>query len=198
MDLRSCKRVEETNKKMKKVEDRSQISKLPDSLLIQILSLLPTKDAFTTSVLSKRWENLWPSIDKFCFSCKDKSQRKNFISFVDYVLDHSTCSKIRNFYLNFTHLSKYEQQIGFVDDTVDFTISRWVPIDEEKNKNKLLFPISRWFATVVEKNVEHVVLLSDSYENDSIDLPDTIYKCSSLITLDLTCCILDKEVAIDP
>ncbi|KAH0758710.1 hypothetical protein KY290_022203 [Solanum tuberosum] len=164
MDLRPCKRVEETNKKMKKVEDRSRISKLPDSLLIQILSLLPTKDA-----------------SQHLFSQKD----------------HSSCSKIRNFHLNFTHLSKYEQRLGFVDDIVDFTISRWVPTDEEKNKNKLLFPISRWLATVVEKNVENVVLLSDSYENDSIDLPDIIYKCSSLITLDLTCCILDKEVVID-
>ncbi|WMV27126.1 hypothetical protein MTR67_020511 [Solanum verrucosum] len=197
MDLRPCKRVEETNKKVKRVEDQSQSSKLLDSLLILILSLLPTKDTFTTSVLSKRWEHLWPSIDSFFFSCKDKSQRKNFISFVDYVLDHSTCSKIKNFHLNFTHLSKYEQRVGFVDDIVDFKISRWVPTDEEKNKNKLLFPISRWLATIVEKNVENIVLLSDSYENDSIDLPDTIYKCSSLITLDLTCCILDKEVVID-
>ncbi|KAG5612495.1 hypothetical protein H5410_023776 [Solanum commersonii] len=172
MDLQPCKRVEETNKKVKRVEDQN---------------------AFTTSVLSKRWEHLWPSIDSFFFSCKDKSQRKNFISFVDYVLDHSTCSKIKNFHLNFTHLSKYEQRVGFVDDIVDFKISRWVPTDEEKNKNKLLFPISRWLATIVE----NIVLLSDSYENDSIDLPDTIYKCSSLITLDLTCCILDKEVVID-
>ncbi|KAH0683565.1 hypothetical protein KY290_022188 [Solanum tuberosum] len=44
---------------------------------------------------------------------------------------------------------------------------------------------------------KNVVLLSNSYNYESIDLPDTIYKCSTLITLDLTCCKFDDEFSID-
>ncbi|XP_024011173.1 putative F-box/FBD/LRR-repeat protein At5g56810 [Eutrema salsugineum] len=36
-----------------------RISKLPDDLLLQILSLVPISDAMKTSLLSKRWRSLW-------------------------------------------------------------------------------------------------------------------------------------------
>jgi len=42
-------------------EDDMITSKLPESIIGRIMSLLPTKDAVRTCVLSKRWINHWAS-----------------------------------------------------------------------------------------------------------------------------------------
>ncbi|CAN1235084.1 F-box/LRR-repeat protein 13 [Linum perenne] len=39
------------------------ISKLPDELIVKVVSLCSLKDAVRTSVLSRRWRNLWKSAD---------------------------------------------------------------------------------------------------------------------------------------
>ncbi|KAK4719222.1 hypothetical protein R3W88_017560 [Solanum pinnatisectum] len=43
------------------------ISQLPDSVIVQILSLLTVTDACKTTILSKRWQYLWTYIDSLNF-----------------------------------------------------------------------------------------------------------------------------------
>ncbi|KAK1370935.1 FBD domain-containing protein [Heracleum sosnowskyi] len=68
-------------------EDR--ISNLPDSLLLNILSLLPTKDAVCTSILSKRWPPLCKSLPNLDFCDKNRNDSGiKFATFVDRILMH--------------------------------------------------------------------------------------------------------------
>ncbi|WJX92633.1 hypothetical protein P8452_74248 [Trifolium repens] len=54
------------------IPDNSKISSLPDSILCDILSFLPTKQAVATSILSKRWIPLWLSVFTLDFDFRDE------------------------------------------------------------------------------------------------------------------------------
>ncbi|XP_059281199.1 F-box/LRR-repeat protein At3g26922-like [Lycium ferocissimum] len=96
------KRVEETR------VDR--ISELPDSLLLHILSLMPTDETLVTNALSKRWRYLWHSLDTFSFSTEDYCEE--YVSYVDYVLGHSVSSKIKTFELDSHESDAYKSDIN--------------------------------------------------------------------------------------
>ncbi|KAI9094514.1 hypothetical protein K1719_026634 [Acacia pycnantha] len=78
-----------------------RLSSLPDSLLLHILSFLPTNEAVAACFLSKRWRSLGHSFSTLvvhdtCFS----SDREVFIQFVDYVLISGDLKFLKNFGLN--------------------------------------------------------------------------------------------------
>ncbi|CAF2051076.1 unnamed protein product [Brassica napus] len=74
---------------------RDRISGLPESLLTQILSHLPTKQSVQTSVLSKRWENVYLSVPGLDLDCSvlpnyDADEGLlSFLTFIDKLLEFS-------------------------------------------------------------------------------------------------------------
>ncbi|KAL0709902.1 hypothetical protein Bca4012_016880 [Brassica carinata] len=74
----------------RKPRGEDTISKLPDSLISQILSHLPTtKEAVRTSVLSKRWKSLYLLIPALTLNANEFPNHNAFVSFIDRFLDFS-------------------------------------------------------------------------------------------------------------
>ncbi|KAL0743980.1 hypothetical protein Bca4012_085493 [Brassica carinata] len=65
--------------------DEDRISALHDDLLLRILSEIPTKDAVTTMVLSRRWGLVWTMVPKLVY----KDTRKEGDKSVWWLLDKS-------------------------------------------------------------------------------------------------------------
>lgn len=62
------------------------IERLPDRVLLHILSLLSTYKAVQTSILSKRWKNLWKSVPCLDLDCSYFNDDEAFQNFVNGVL----------------------------------------------------------------------------------------------------------------
>uniref|UniRef100_A0A5B7A4A0 F-box domain-containing protein n=1 Tax=Davidia involucrata TaxID=16924 RepID=A0A5B7A4A0_DAVIN len=99
------RRGNETNKFM---EDR--ISQMPDEILVSILSLLTMKEAAWTSILSRRWKNMWTFITsslEFDWSAVVLKlelldvARKNFVRWVNRVLESHQALIINEFRVGF-------------------------------------------------------------------------------------------------
>ena len=87
-----------------KTFSRDLISSLPDELLGKILSLVPTKEAASTSIMSKRWKNLLCLVDSLCFddsmvmypttnTVAACGAAHRFLDFVDKTLNNSPIIK---------------------------------------------------------------------------------------------------------
>ncbi|CAN0907926.1 40S ribosomal protein S6 [Linum grandiflorum] len=110
-----------------------RISLLPDDILLQILRSLAIKEAVATSVLSRRWRYLWPSISRLEFdhsiihnSFNKRERHKEMSEFskrVKKVFQYYKGDTIEEFKLRFT-LSK--DNTYFVNRCVKFALSNKV------------------------------------------------------------------------
>ncbi|KAA8519883.1 hypothetical protein F0562_014207 [Nyssa sinensis] len=90
------------------------ISALPDSVLLHILSFLPTKFAVATGTLSKRWQHLWTSVPNLVFRRSGSSNEgiRQFVSFVNRTLLLYGCSNVRKFYIDFEYPKCFESCVN--------------------------------------------------------------------------------------
>ncbi|PIA46536.1 hypothetical protein AQUCO_01500228v1 [Aquilegia coerulea] len=139
-----------------------RISGLPDAILHQILSLLPTKQVVQTCIFSKRWISLWRFVtsldfDQEMFLVPDRWHSKkegpiDFVKFIDSVMflrDQS--SNIQSFRLSF----------------------------DEEQRNEDMSMINTWLAVAVSRNIE----VLDIQLYDSLKFIPHLFTCSSLRVL---------------
>uniref|UniRef100_A0A1J3K8B2 F-box/LRR-repeat protein 13 n=1 Tax=Noccaea caerulescens TaxID=107243 RepID=A0A1J3K8B2_NOCCA len=134
------------------------ISNLPDCLLCQVLSNLPTKDVVKTSVLSTRWINLWKYVPVLDLGNGDFPEYNTFVGFVDGFLDFNSESSLQKFKLKYDCDGHNEPEVNL---------------------------ISRWINTVVTRKVKHIDVLDDSFGSWDFQMPTTLYTCESLVSLKL-------------
>ncbi|KAJ0100943.1 hypothetical protein Patl1_05016 [Pistacia atlantica] len=105
-------------------EDR--ISKLPEDVLLYILSHLPIKDVLRTSALSKRWKYLWTSVSEIDFNEYNHKLRldmkTSFLDSVDNVLLRHDPSDIRKFRLELMMLIIAERINSWVSAAVSHNV----------------------------------------------------------------------------
>ncbi|KAI3871378.1 hypothetical protein MKW92_017299 [Papaver armeniacum] len=140
-------------------EDR--ISRLPESLIHHILSLLPTKCAVSTTVLSKGWKNLWIFVPVLDFrewqspnTQATLSSANSFMDFVDRVLILRNMSDIKKFCLA-CHGEYFDDQ-----------------------------RLKAWITTAIKCRVEELIV-SRCVSEDSYIIPVDLYTCESLTLLEI-------------
>ncbi|XP_033145239.1 F-box/FBD/LRR-repeat protein At1g80470-like [Brassica rapa] len=100
---------------VKKKQSNSEINDLPDQLLCHILSFLPTRDSVRSSLLSKRWRNLWLQVPVFDLdSLQFDGDVFGFIEFVDRFLESDKNLALNRFKLIY-HYEDIEDHVLEID-----------------------------------------------------------------------------------
>ncbi|GAU25869.1 hypothetical protein TSUD_164100 [Trifolium subterraneum] len=156
-------------------EEEDIISTLPDVILCHILSFLETKRYVATTILSKRWNNLWRSVPAMDLGYTELTDQNAYIRFSHFVysvlLSRDPTLPIKNFQLSFTY-NGYQ------------ILSPHSPMDS----------VTKWVNYVVQRGVQYIDLSAGI--SGFPELPISILTCSTLVDLKIAC--LSLEVGFSP
>ena len=150
------------------------ISRLPNEILIYILSFLSSKEACRTSVLSHTWKHLWPffsgtlnfddpstRMDIVFGRKKSEFEMNKFVERVNSILKSHRASTLEGFRVKFELNNCYKHHI---DKWIDFAISKRVKsleLDLSKCtfENVYEFPLERVKVSVGIKSLTSLTLV---------------------------------------
>ncbi|XP_057733046.1 FBD-associated F-box protein At4g10400-like [Arachis stenosperma] len=142
------------------------ISDLPDCILLHILSFLPTKTSFLTTLLSRRWTHLCDNLQHLHFdqnqfrngnTWSDFSAKKRFLDIVNWIISRHKAPPIRTFRLTCD-----------LNQSDEFTLEWFI--------RKVLGP------NLEELNLQ---LSSICWSDPKVAIPNGVFSCTSLVTLRL-------------
>ncbi|XP_010513180.1 PREDICTED: putative F-box/FBD/LRR-repeat protein At1g22000 [Camelina sativa] len=143
-----------------RIEDR--ISSLSDDLLVSILLLLPTTEAVSTMILSKRWRSIWTMLPELEYIDSDYKQvpgkkKESIWLFLDESLQLHKAPLLQRLII--------ELGPGCPVD-VDADIIKWIAYSVELKVKQLYFKLS-WLSV-------------------PIILPESLYVCETLVGLTIS------------
>uniref|UniRef100_A0A803NCZ5 F-box domain-containing protein n=1 Tax=Chenopodium quinoa TaxID=63459 RepID=A0A803NCZ5_CHEQI len=188
--------------RFKKIEEKDRISDLPDELLSNIVARLTLKEAITTSILSKRWADVWVSYPILDFGFLKKTYYTEvLVHRVNKVLEKFNGGKLHKFRIVHPMSERFKSHI---DEWISFATRNrvseleldfggWPRHEGFDNYHVPLHVFAREEMMLLNRsspNVRSFVSLRD-LRLRSVNLSDQVfdiilYNCSSLENFHLT------------
>ncbi|WRX28597.1 F-box domain - like 10 [Theobroma cacao] len=157
------------------------ISKLPNTLLSEIVSQLPTNEAVRTSILSRQWKSLWRYVSHLDFEAKRMMKPKKMNLYrlgIDNCLNRDV---VKELFHAVMMIDKVFCKYGKLKKWIEFLVS-------EKRTQELAFTCDEF---PFPQN------FMGKFADLKLSLPSGIFSCTTLHALELTHYKLENDCPFD-